>query len=83
MVDRLHSYGIKDAVVYGIVFNGYHASTYILRLVAEGVYIMVEHRQLYMMRNPQDVSCIPNIYQDIAAPCHIQYHQHCISQNTQ
>ena len=25
MVDRLHSHGIKDAVVCGVLFDGYHA----------------------------------------------------------
>lgn len=61
----LHSYGIKDAVVCGTVFDGYDASTYSLRLVAEGVYTMVEHGQFYLMRNPQDVSCIPKNYEHL------------------
>ncbi|CDH52271.1 predicted protein [Lichtheimia corymbifera JMRC:FSU:9682] len=65
MVDRLHSHGIKDSVVCGVLFNGYHATTHTLLLVAEGVYLMVEHGHFDLMRSPQDVSSVPKIYEHL------------------
>ncbi|KAI9270467.1 hypothetical protein BDA99DRAFT_416573, partial [Phascolomyces articulosus] len=65
MVDRLVKKGISNPITCGILVEGYEMRTYSLQLVADGVYLMIEHGFIELLRYPQSVCGVPGIMEHL------------------
>ncbi|KAG0172841.1 hypothetical protein DFQ28_009804 [Apophysomyces sp. BC1034] len=50
IIDRLIGRGVENPTAYGVLVEGYGCRTYSMRLVAEGVYLMVEHGRIQLLK---------------------------------
>lgn len=62
-VDQLPKHNIEDAIVCGILVNGYGVSTCSMRLVSDAVYLMGLHGTFHRLRRSQEPSSVPRIWE--------------------
>lgn len=65
IIDRLIGRGVENPTACGVLVEGYDCRTYSLRLVAEGVYLMVEHGCIQLLKSPQAVNSLPVIIEHL------------------
>ena len=65
MIDVLVDNGIDDAVVAGIVIEGYDIVTCTMELVADGIYLMLEKGRCRLLKSPSEISQVPQLYEHL------------------
>ena len=65
IIDDLVELGVDDPCAAGILIEGLKMTTYTMRLVSEGAYILLEHGQVSFLHSPQDVHCVPQIIEHL------------------
>ncbi|KAI8883658.1 hypothetical protein K501DRAFT_149190, partial [Backusella circina FSU 941] len=65
MVDVLVGVGVGTPTADGILVEGYKMTTYSMKLLSKGVYIMVKHNKTHLISGLHDISATPHITESL------------------